>query len=184
MCKTGRSFLEGGTRENLQPNLRTWSSCKAAIGADFRLFLNHIYITVFYLKLHFLQCENGLFIVFALEGKMLKVGLCRLWFRQQKFNFGEDWCSRILVEKGWLRFLELHCKIRNIYEYSQNRNCAATVPIPTFMFLCAIYIFPRSVCIFCCRKISGPIVGIYKSLTDTWMWKLGLRPRNSQKRNI
>ncbi len=29
------------------------------------------------------------------------------------------------------------------------------------MFLCAIYIFPGSVCLFCCRKIGGPIVGIY-----------------------
>ncbi len=29
----------------------------------------------------------------------------------------------------------------------------------------------------------GPILGIYKPLTDTWMWKLGLRPYNSQKRN-
>ncbi len=28
-----------------------------------------------------------------------------------------------------------------------------------------------------------PILGICKSLIDTWMWKLGLRPRNSQKRN-
>jgi hypothetical protein len=36
-----------------------------------------------------------------------------------------------------------------------------------------------SVCLFCCRKICGPILGIYKSLTDTWMWKLGLRRRNS-----
>ncbi len=27
----------------------------------------------------------------------------------------------------------------------------------------------------------GPILGIYRSLTDTWMWKLGLRPRNSRK---
>jgi hypothetical protein len=42
----------------------------------------------------------------------------------------------------------------------------------TFMFLCAIYIFPWWVCIFCCRKVGGPIVGIYKSLTDAWMWKL------------
>ncbi len=65
------------------------------------------------------------------------------------------------------------------YVYSQKGNCTATVPIPTFMFLCAIYIFPWSVCIFCCKKWSGPIVGIYKSLTATWMWKLGLRPRSS-----
>ncbi len=36
--------------------------------------------------------------------------------------------------------------------------------------------------LFCCRKICGPILEIYKSLTDTWMWKLVLRPRNNQKR--
>jgi hypothetical protein len=37
---------------------------------------------------------------------------------------------------------------------------------------------------FLLEEICGPILGIYKSLTDTSMWKLGLRPRNSQKRNI
>jgi hypothetical protein len=65
-----------------------------------------------------------------------------------------------------------HCKdtipkILNIY--SQKRNCAATVPISTFICLSAIYKFPRSVCQFCCRKICGPILGIYtcKSLTNT-----------------
>ncbi len=31
------------------------------------------------------------------------------------------------------------------------------------------------------QEICGLILGIYKSLTDTWMWKLGLRPRNSPK---
>ncbi len=46
-----------------------------------------------------------------------------------------------------------------------------------------IHIFPGSVCLFCCREICGPILGMYKSLTDTWMWKLGLRLRISQKRN-
>jgi hypothetical protein len=66
--------------------------------------------------------------------------------------------------------LIIHCKdtipkIRNIY--SQISNCTATVPIPTFMFLSAIYIFPRMVCILCCRKIGIPILGIRKSLTDT-----------------
>ncbi len=34
------------------------------------------------------------------------------------------------------------------------------------------YIFPRSVRLFCCSKISGPNVVINKSVTDTWMWKL------------
>ncbi len=34
------------------------------------------------------------------------------------------------------------------------------------------------------REISGRILGIYKSLTDTWMWKLELRPCNSQKKGI
>jgi hypothetical protein len=32
------------------------------------------------------------------------------------------------------------------------------------------------------NTVCGPILGINKSATDTRMWKLGLRPRNSQKR--
>jgi hypothetical protein len=38
--------------------------------------------------------------------------------------------------------------------------------------------------IFSCSKIGKPIVEIYQSLTDTWMWKLGLRPHNSLSGNI
>ncbi len=33
------------------------------------------------------------------------------------------------------------------------------------------------------EEVCRPILGLYTSLTDTWMWKLGLRPRYSQKRN-
>ncbi len=33
-------------------------------------------------------------------------------------------------------------------------------------------------------RIGRPIVGIYKSLTDTWRWKLGLRPQYSFSGNI
>ncbi len=29
------------------------------------------------------------------------------------------------------------------------------------------------ICLFCCSPIVRPVLGIYKSLTDTWMWKLG-----------
>ncbi len=46
------------------------------------------------------------------------------------------------------------------------------------MCLWAIYIVPGSVYIF------PPIVGIYNSLTGTWMWKLGLRPSYSFSGNI
>ncbi len=35
-----------------------------------------------------------------------------------------------------------------------------------------------------CNWIDRSIVGIYKSLTDTWMWKLGLWPCNSFSGNI
>jgi len=73
-------------------------------------------------------------------------------------------------------FQKLNC-------YIQNRIIMFCLPVPTLLYLWEIYIFPGSVYLFCCREICGPILGIYKSLTDTWMWKLELRPRNSQKRN-
>jgi hypothetical protein len=37
--------------------------------------------------------------------------------------------------------------------------------------------FSRLGHLFCCNKIGGPIVGMYKSLTDTWILEWGTRPR-------
>jgi hypothetical protein len=51
-------------------------------------------------------------------------------------------------------------KIRVLY--SQKWNCTASFPIPTFMW--AIFILP------CYSQIGRQILGIYKSLRDTWMW--------------
>ncbi len=66
--------------------------------------------------------------------------------------------------------------------YFQNR-----ITIPTLIYLWEIYIFPGSVClglsILLQPNIWTKILEIYKLLTDTWMWKLGQRPHNSQKRN-
>jgi hypothetical protein len=44
--------------------------------------------------------------------------------------------------------------------------------------------FQESACLFRCRKTCIPIVGIYKSLTDTLTGKQRLRPRNPFSGNI
>jgi hypothetical protein len=60
----------------------------------------------------------------------------------------------------------------------QNRIIMFCLPISTFLYLRAIYIFPGSVCLFCWSQIARSILGIYKSLTDTWMQELGSRLRS------
>ncbi len=76
-----------------------------------------------------------------------------------------------------------HCNENPIFIFPE-KDGAASVPISTFICLWAVYIFPRSVYIFSCSRIDRPMVGIYKSLTDTWIWKLWMRPRNSFSGNI
>ncbi len=49
-----------------------------------------------------------------------------------------------------LQFKDKMPKIWN--KYSQKRKIRASVPISTFMWLWANYIFPRGVCLFCWRK--------------------------------
>ncbi len=93
-----------------------------------------------------------------------------------KWRAGENWESTINV---W--FLFLYSQKWNCY--FQHRIIMFFLLVPTLIYLWEIYIFPGSVCQFCCREICGLILRIYKSLTDTWLWKFGLRPRNSQKRN-
>ncbi len=113
--------------------------------------------SVFLLKLYnrfaFSQRKKSCFVL----------GLRQTKTNQDIFRETADW-------QNFLTVTGMHCKdtMRKIRKkYSQKRNCAATVTIPTFMFLWAFYIFPRSVCLFCCRKIGGPMVRIYRSLTDT-----------------
>jgi len=49
--------------------------------------------------------------------------------------------------------------VRLSHLYAPSTHCKNT--IPKIRNKQAIYIFPRSVCLFSCRKICGPILGIY-----------------------
>ncbi len=72
--------------------------------------------------------------------------------------------------------IEWMCTVPKIrFMYFQKWNCAVSFPVPTFMYLWAIYIFPEPVSQSDYSKIGRSILGIYKSLTGTWMWKLGDR---------
>ncbi len=63
--------------------------------------------------------------------------------------------------------LQISCTAAKIpFMYSFSGNCAASVPIFTFMCLWASYLFPGSVHIFGCSKIERSILEIYKSLMD------------------
>ncbi len=61
-------------------------------------------------------------------------------------------------------YLKAACLPRHCTEiwfmYSQKWSCAALFPIPTFMYLWAIYIFLGSVFQSGCSKIGRPILGI------------------------
>ncbi len=94
--------------------------------------------------------------------------------RQATLQMKGQWESNINV---WFQFMysqKWNC-------YFQNRIVMFCLPVPKLIYLREIYIFQRLVCLFCCKEICGLILGIYKSLTYTWMWKLGLRLRNSRK---
>ncbi len=88
---------------------------------------------------------------------------------------------------------------RQMYEletkYTLQRNTHLCIPRkgiawPQSQFphscVCERFMYSRigSVNIFSCIRIGKPIVGIYKSLADTWRWNLGLRPRNSFSGNF
>ncbi len=75
--------------------------------------------------------------------------------------------NQLIGKFKYTNFFGLSYCNKNPIMYSFSGNCAASVPISTVMCLWAIIYS---------QDRSTYFVGIYKSLTDTWMWKLGLWP--------
>ncbi len=67
-----------------------------------------------------------------------------------------------------------HTATKIPFMYSFSRNCAASVQISTFMCRWAIYVYNSRISPYIsCSRIASSTVRIYKSLTDSWLWKLG-----------
>ncbi len=114
--------------------------------------------------------------------KIRRFGRKIIWFTCFWSKLDQNYCGLDIQD-----FVcgKTHCtKIPFMYPLSG--NCAASVSISTFMCLWASYcIYSQDPPIyFSCSRIGRSIVGIYKSLTDTWVWKLGPWPRISFSGNI
>ncbi len=78
-----------------------------------------------------------------------------------------------------------HCNKNPIYVFPEKELPCLSTNFHIHVSV-SVYSQDRSVHIFSYSRKGRPIVGIYKSLTDTWIWKSGLRPRtrNSFSKNI
>jgi hypothetical protein len=106
---------------------------------------------------------------------------CEFWSPAWKWTkLSDDICRRPMVCTNMCTALQMKGSWKsNInvwfpFLYSQKWNCyfhnliiMFCLAVPTLTYLWDIYIFPGSVCLFCCREICGPILGIYISRSQT-----------------
>ncbi len=94
--------------------------------------------------------------------------------------------SEFFFECGWLSPHWLgssQCNENLIYVFLFWELCSLSPNFHIHVSVCDLYI-PRIGPHISCSRIGRSIVGIHKSLTDTWMWKLGLRSSNFFSGNI
>ncbi len=85
------------------------------------------------------------------------------------------YCSQCTSHCRWTAVRIRYKCLVPIYVYSEMKLRGHVISITELYcyvsrFPLAIYIFPGSVCLLCCSQIGRPqSLGIYKSLTDTWI---------------
>ncbi len=76
-----------------------------------------------------------------------------------------------------------HCNGNSVYIFLFWELCGLSPNFHIHVSVSDLYI-PRIGPHISSSRKGRPIMGIYNSLTDTWMWKLGLGPRYSFSGNI
>ncbi len=116
------------------------------------------------------HCNNCNFLQKCCE-KIQDCELSHLRWWKSPFSLNTHQCNNQSKSSSFQH--RFHTARKIPFMYSFPGNCAASVPISTFMGLWVTYIFPGSVHIFPCSKIGRPILEIYKSLKDIWVLELG-----------
>ncbi len=82
-----------------------------------------------------------------------------------------------------LQYSTLHCNGNSVYIFLSWELRGLSPNFHIHVSVSDLYI-PRIGPHISTSRNGRPIMGIYNSPTDTWMWKLGLRPRYSYSGNI
>ncbi len=136
------------------------------------------YVWFFWTLLRFYKLRSKLFEKTTF--RTVSLSLLRDLFAGQYFpRFKELLCKRISLTWGWTEV-----QSSQLLKWWTDQNSSLSVPTMRWKSHVSDFYIPSIGPHISCNRIGRSIVWKYKSLTKTWMWKLGLWPRNSFSGNI